>query len=131
EMLGLELTILGRELEGPGFWRGIPTRLPGKNLLDGIGLVVLPAYVEDKPRLLLHASACRIPVIASAACGLGRVPGVVTLPAMDARILAAKIISFFSAGLNRRGGHIQMQHLLCDSEASRQSAVFAAGSDYL
>ena len=97
ETLGLELTITGRDLEGPGFWTGVPTRRADKDLLDGIGLVVLPAYVEDKPRLLLRAVACGIPVIASAACGLGRVPGVLTLPALDAGILAAEISSFLNA----------------------------------
>jgi hypothetical protein len=96
-MLGLELTIMGRDLEGPGFWQGIPTRPAGLNPLDGIGLVVLPAYIEDKPRLLLRSAACGIPVIASVACGLDSVPGVVTLPVLDAGVLAAEISSFLKA----------------------------------
>jgi len=125
--LGLELTILGRELEGPEFWHGIPTRSPGENLLDGIGVVVLPAYIEDKPRIALRATACGIPVIASAPCGLGRVPGVVTLPAVDAGILAAEISSFLSAGLNRRPDQIEFQNpSLCGGEASSELAVSVA-----
>src|SRR5262249_34926126 len=98
--LGLELTIAGRELEGPGFWRGIPTRHAERNILDGIGLVVLPAYIEDKPRLLLRAAACGIPVIASAACGVVQVPGIVTLPALDPGLLAAEISSLLTTGLH-------------------------------
>jgi hypothetical protein len=110
-MLGLELTIAGRELEGPGFWRGIPTRSPAENLLDGIGLVVLPAYVEDKPRLLLRAAACGIPVIASEACGLGRVPGVATLPSLDVWILAAEISSLLNAAGRWDWGSAAADHL--------------------
>jgi hypothetical protein len=105
--LGMELTVMGRELEGPEFWQGIPTRPAARNPLDGIGLVVLPAHIEDKPRLLLRAAACGIPVIASAACGLSRVPGVVTLPALDAGLLAAEISSFLKASRlsdDRRAG---------------------------
>jgi len=129
--LGLELTIAGRELEGPGFWRGIPTRHAEKNILDGIGLVVLPAYIEDKPRLLLRAAACGIPVIASAACGLGQVPGVVTLPALDPGILAAEISSLLTTGLHQGTGMIPTPYLRPgDSEPARQLSVFIAGGRY-
>jgi hypothetical protein len=123
-MLGLELTITGRELEGPGFWRGIPTRPAGENLLDGIGLVVLPAYIEDKPRLLLRAAACGIPVIASAACGLARVPGVVTLPGADSQVLAAEISSLVNAEMHQAPAVNRPHHLdLHGCEHTRQLAV--------
>ena len=130
-MLGLELTITGRELEGPGFWHGIPTRSPAENLLDGIGLVVLPAYIEDKPRLLLRAAACGIPVIASADCGLGRIPGVITLPSVDSRILAAEITSILSAEPHQAPlSHREYLDLL-GRESTRQLAISVSGSDYL
>jgi hypothetical protein len=104
-MLDLELTTMGRDLEDPAFWKEIPIKRAGVDALDGIGLVVLPAYIEDKPRLLLRAAACGIPVIASEACGLERVPGVVTLPAVNAGILAAEISGFLA------GSHSTMDHL--------------------
>jgi hypothetical protein len=130
--LGLELTITGSELEGPCFWKGIPTRRQDKNPLDGISLVVLPAYVEDKPRLLLRAAACGIPVIASAACGLGSVPGVVTLPVVDARVLAAEISSFLNADLREGSAPNRALDLgLLDAEPTRQLAVSVSGSNYL
>jgi hypothetical protein len=91
--LGLELTVMGGELEGTGFWQGVDVRQAGQNWLDGVGLVVLPAYIEDKPRKLLQAVAHSIPVIASRACGLEAVEGVVTLPDIDARSLAEAIRS--------------------------------------
>jgi hypothetical protein len=132
KMLGLELTVTGRDLEGPEFWNGVPVRRAGQTLLDGIGLVVLPAYVEDKPRILLRAVACGIPVIASAACGLGRVDGVVTLPALDAGILAAEINAFLNAARQRNkseAGHFASA--FCNGESARQLAMSIAGADYL
>jgi len=104
-LLGLELTVIGRDLEGQGFWEGIPIKRAGPDSLDGIGLVVLPAYVEDKPRILLRAIACGVPVIASQACGLGRLNGVVTLPALDSGILAAAISSLAGVAWLRDADH--------------------------
>ena len=130
-MLGLELTITGSSLEGSDFWRGIPVRRAGRDPLDGIGLVVLPAYVEDKPRLLLRAIASGIPVIASAACGMGRVDGVVTLPALDAGILAAEISSFLTGQERGAGEAGQFASALCNGESARQLTVPIAGGDYL
>ena len=83
-MLDLELLVMGSELEGTGFWGGLRVARAGENWLDGVGLVVLPAYVEDKPRRLLQAIACGVPVIASEACGLEGVEGVTTIPDIEA-----------------------------------------------
>jgi hypothetical protein len=44
-------------------------------------VVVLPAWVEHDPRVLLAAIARSIPVIATAACGLGDLPGWFEVPA--------------------------------------------------
>jgi hypothetical protein len=46
-----------------------------------VGLVILPAYVHHKPRLLLRAIAAGIPVITTAACGVTGLPGVTIVPA--------------------------------------------------
>jgi hypothetical protein len=51
--------------------KGLNIHKSDANYLDGVGLVILPAFVEHKPRILLNAIAHHIPVIASSACGLG------------------------------------------------------------
>jgi hypothetical protein len=82
--LGLEVVLLGSELEGQDFWAGVATRRPqeGQDWLEGVGLVVQPAVVEERPKRLLEALACRIPVICTEACGL-QVSDSVTVVASD------------------------------------------------
>ncbi|CAN1209116.1 Vanw family protein [Tumidithrix helvetica PCC 7403] len=86
--LNLELTVLGRNLESEDFWEGITIHKPLPNCLEEVGLVVLPAFVEHKPRILLNAIAHKIPVIASSACGLGSLEGVTKIPSGDMEGLA-------------------------------------------
>jgi len=76
--LDLELHVLGRAQEEAQFWRGVRTRpvRPG-DPWDNIGCVLLPAFVEHRPRLLLSARARGVPVICSDDCGLpADLPGV-------------------------------------------------------
>jgi len=68
--LNLELVLLGNELEGAEFWRGIRARRSEGDWLRDAAVVVQPALVEDNPRALLEAIACGVPVIATPACGL-------------------------------------------------------------
>jgi hypothetical protein len=94
--LGIALTVAGPPLERRDFWDGVKTVDPQNDVLDGIGLVVLPAYIEDKPRLLLRAIARRIPVIASRECGLGGIDGVDVL----SQIGAANLVQAITRRLN-------------------------------
>lgn len=84
------LWVAGRPLEGGEFWRGLDvsegTAAPARP-----DVVVLPAHVEHQPRALLAALARGIPVIASSACGLGDLPGVITVPAGDVAALRAAL----------------------------------------
>ncbi len=89
--LGLTVRVWGRELEGADFWQGINIDRSSGDPFAGIGAVVLPAYVEHRPRMLLSAIARGIPVIASEACGLHHLPGVVTVPTGDDQALATAI----------------------------------------
>ncbi|MCU0565188.1 MAG: VanW family protein [Oculatellaceae cyanobacterium Prado106] len=97
--LDLELTVLGRELEGEAFWQGLTVHAVEGNALDGIGLVVLPAYVEHQPRILLRAIAAQIPVIATTACGLDHIPQVTTIPTGHEAALKQAILFHQSKGM--------------------------------
>lgn len=86
--LGLRLTLAGAQLEGPDFWRGVEVeRAAVDDWLAGASVVALPSFVEHAPRRLLEAVARGVPVVASTACGLEGVPGVVSVPAGDADAL--------------------------------------------
>jgi hypothetical protein len=93
--LNLNLRILGREFEGAEFWQDITIVPATPNPFSDVGIVVLPAHVENRPRLLLKASASGIPVIASEACGLQGVAGVTTIPNGDGAALKAAIVKQF------------------------------------
>ena len=77
--------MVGAQLEGSDFWHGTSTehRAGSENWLEGVDAVVLPAFVEHKPRRLLEALARGKPVIASTACGLANVKNVITVPVGD------------------------------------------------
>jgi hypothetical protein len=90
--LGLTVSLSGRELEGADFWQGVSTVRP-TTWLEGCRAVVLPAVVEDQPRKLLEAVASGVPVIATEACGLGPMEGVITVPSDDVDALVAAIQS--------------------------------------
>jgi glycosyltransferase involved in cell wall biosynthesis len=80
--LDLELVCPGNFLEGADFWSGIRlARLDSGSWLEGIGAVVLPSFVEHRPRRLLQAIEAGVPVVASSACGLHGSPGVVEVTA--------------------------------------------------
>jgi glycosyltransferase involved in cell wall biosynthesis len=53
--------------------------------------VVLPAWIEHQPRRLLQAVAAGVPVIASEACGLRGVRGVINVPCGDLAALRMAI----------------------------------------
>jgi len=95
----MPLRITGtRQLENdPDFWTGIeiaaaPT--PPQPWHEGASVVVLPAWIEHRPRRLLEAVRAGIPVVATDACGLHGWPAeaqVRIVPAGDVRALTAAI----------------------------------------
>lgn len=91
--LGVQLVTTGAQLEGADFWRGtsIERRAGGEDWLDGVAVVVLPAFVEHKPRRLLEAVARGTPVIASTACGLENIKGVINVPVGNVEALREEI----------------------------------------
>jgi hypothetical protein len=92
---GMNVTIVlpGNELEGPDFWDGfaVERRPFSENWLKDISAVVLPAYIENDPRKLLEAVSGGVPVIASTACGLQGIKGVVQVEIGDVEGLRAAI----------------------------------------
>jgi glycosyltransferase involved in cell wall biosynthesis len=97
--LDVELTVVGAQLEGEDFWRGLTVerRPHGEDWLEGASALVLPAYVEHRPRRLLEGVARGIPVIASTACGLGNIKGVVNISLGDVTALRHEIQRIVSA----------------------------------
>jgi glycosyltransferase involved in cell wall biosynthesis len=86
----LVLHVSGRALERPDFWSSLPrVELAGPpRSLAGIDVAVLPAWVEHAPRALLAALAQGLPVVASRACGLAGVRGVVEVATGEVEPLA-------------------------------------------
>jgi hypothetical protein len=94
----LDVTVLtmGPLIEDPDFWNGFDRRPAGDDWLQEASFVVLPAFVEHRPRRLLQASAVGIPVIASDACGVRNVEGIDVVPSGDVDALQAAIRRFLS-----------------------------------
>jgi hypothetical protein len=90
--LDLEVMLMGGDLEGPDFWRGVRTVPAGD--WKTAAAVVQPALVENQPRGLLAALAARVPVIATAACGLEPQPGLTLISPDDGEALIASLKSF-------------------------------------
>lgn len=95
--LDVKLITLGALIEDADFWNGFDWEKGGDDWLEKADLVVLPAFVEHKPRRLLLAAAHKIPVIASKACGVENVAGIKTIETGDAQNLRNEIEIIFSA----------------------------------
>ena len=89
--LNLELIVSGRDLEAENFWQGIKTEKADSEWMKKASVVVLPSYIDHKPRKLLEAIAYGIPVITSNASGLGHVKGVISIPPGDEQALKQAI----------------------------------------
>ena len=93
--LDLRVLTMVATLESDDFWNGV-NRTPcsfGAALAQA-RCVVLPAYVEPQPRLLLAALARGVPVICSSACGLDGLrplPNLHLVPPGDAAALTAAL----------------------------------------
>lgn len=89
--LNVKIIILGAELEGAEFWNGFEVEHSAQDWLERADLVVLPAFVEHKPRRLLLAAAAGVPVIASKACGVDSIENVTTIENGDVAALRLEI----------------------------------------
>jgi hypothetical protein len=92
---GASIVVIGdRDAERPDFWRGLDvTRVATfRQGLDLARVVALPAFVEHRPRQLLHALAAGARVIATAACGLAPASNLTIVPAGNADALTEAIL---------------------------------------
>ena len=85
--LDARIILLGPIIEGADFWEGFDIERGPDDWLERASAVVLPAFVEHRPRRLLLAAAAGIPVIASDACGVSNVPGITNLESIDSDLL--------------------------------------------
>ena len=88
-----QITVNGPLLEGKNFWDGfqVEQMSAGVDWLRKATVVVLPAFVEHQPRRLLEAVARGVPVIASKACGLGQLGGIIEVQPGDIASLRYEI----------------------------------------
>jgi Glycosyl transferases group 1 len=90
--LDVSLVLLGPSIEGKDFWQGFNVCEGTPDWMQTADVVVLPAFVEHRPRRLISAAAAGIPVIASRSCGVDNVPGVTSVEAGDAASLRNSIV---------------------------------------
>jgi len=90
EGMDAEVLILGKADEGVELSNSRSADLGEMMSCD---VLVLPAYIEHSPRLLLRALAKGIPVIATKACGLPPQPGLMMMDVPDSSILSQLIFS--------------------------------------
>ena len=91
--LALPVRVLGQASESEGFWSGVDASpAERRDPWAGIACVVLPAFVEHRPRLLLEALARGVLVLCSEECGLSAdTPGVRIVSAGDAVALTTAL----------------------------------------
>lgn len=98
--LDVKLLTMGPYIEDADFWSGFDVEKAGDDWVERASSVVLPAFVEHRPRRLLRAIAAGVPVIASEACGLGNLPEVINVADGDAKELQRNIEDVIRAQKN-------------------------------
>ena len=94
--MDVRLITLGPYIEDAYFWQGFDVSRGGDDWLALADLIVLPAFVEHRPRRLFRAAAAGIRVIASSACGVENVSGITTITAGDGDSLRREIETVLS-----------------------------------
>lgn len=96
----IKLVTLGAIIEDADFWQDFDweKRAGGNDWFAEADLVVLPAFVEHKPRRLMQAAAQKIPVIASTACGVENVEGITSVETGNSETLREEILKVLKGG---------------------------------
>ena len=87
------LRVLGSPSDDDALWKGLDVEHANYSgdWMSPASVVVLPAYIEHSPRAALAAVATGIPVIATAACGIEGLPGVIVVPCGNVDALRAAL----------------------------------------
>lgn len=93
--IGFELVVHGKAIESSDFMKGVCYEQTNGNMFQDVSLVVLPAYAEHHPVLILKAIEMGIPVIVSEACGIKSSKNVVVVPVGDYDKLKEEVIKAF------------------------------------
>jgi hypothetical protein len=100
--LNVKLILLGPLIEGAEFWTGFDTERGAEDWVRIADLVVLPAFIEHRPRRLLSAASSGLPVIATAACGVAGLPNITTVSPGEPESLRKAIIEKIGQGTPSR-----------------------------
>jgi len=95
--LNLSIVLSGHTFECEAFWQGIDIHHASGDLFDDVALVIMPAYIENQPRLLIKALSYGIPVIATTACGLPEMDNLTIVPLGDYEALKSAILEKINA----------------------------------
>jgi glycosyltransferase involved in cell wall biosynthesis len=90
--LQARVLVLGTPAKDPSLWHGLHVdhAAYSSDWTSRVDAVVLPAYVEHAPRPLLMALAAGLPVVASPACGLGKLTQLIEVePGQPDRLVEA------------------------------------------
>ncbi len=90
--LDADLLTMGPHIEDAAFWHGFNAhRVDFHTAMNG-DVVVLPAFIEHRPRHLLQFAAAGIPLIVSPACGLSGLAGIETIALDDPASLRSALL---------------------------------------
>lgn len=104
-----ELVVLGPQIEDKAFWAGFDVVQGNADWLRTADVVVLPAFVEHKPRRLLQAIAHGIPVIATKECGIENLNGTTTVRAGDAAVLRNALLEVIEGASDYTSMHYEVE----------------------
>jgi len=93
----IKLITLGPYIEDPNFWKDLDVEKGGDDWLEKADVVVLPAFVEHRPRRLIAAAAMGIPVIASYECGVENIAGITSIGAGNVDVLRERLTEAINA----------------------------------
>jgi hypothetical protein len=90
--LNIDLYVMGKAEECADFWKG--TKVKYTETLQEASLLILPAYVEHHPKIVLRALALGITVISTSACGVSPQFNLILVPIGDYEALKKEVLKF-------------------------------------
>ena len=91
--LNIEIYVMGRAEEHANFWKDVKVHYTTN--LEEAHLLILPAYIEHNPKIVLKALASGITVISTTACGVSPQPNLILVSMGDYEALKKEVLEFF------------------------------------